>query len=302
MILDNNLIKHYTDYLRLELSLSENSIESYKHDVTLFMQYIENSNNTKSLDDISYDTIESFLEEIYRLGLSSVSQARILSGLKSFYRYLNQEKICNNNPTAVINTPAIARLIPDVLTFEEIMIMIDEIDLSTTFGHRNKAIIEVMYSCGLRVSEVVSLKISNIYFEDGFIKVCGKGDKERLIPICHDTINTLLLYIRQCRVHQNIAPKYSDIVFISNRGTSLTRQSVFLIIKSAAEKAGIKKEISPHTLRHSFATHLLEGGADLRAVQQMLGHSNITTTEIYTHVSDEHLRKVIMDFHPHYRK
>lgn len=302
MILDKNLIKHYTDYLRLELSLSENSIESYKHDVTLFMQYIENSNNTKSLDDISYDTIESFLEEIYRLGLSSVSQARILSGLKSFYRYLNQEKICNNNPTSVINTPTIARHIPDVLTFEEILKMIDEIDLSTVFGHRNKAIIEVMYSCGLRVSEVISLKISNIYFEDGFVKVYGKGDKERLIPICHETINTLLLYMKQCRVHQHIAPKYSDIVFISNRGTSLTRQSVFLIIKSAAEKAGIKKEISPHTLRHSFATHLLEGGADLRAVQQMLGHSNITTTEIYTHVSDEHLRKVIMDFHPHCRK
>lgn len=302
MILDKNLIKHYIDYLRLELSLSENSIESYRHDVTLFMQYLENNDTISSIDDISHKTIEEFLEEIYKLGFSSVSQARILSGLKSFYRYLIQEKICKNNPTIIINSPSITRHIPDVLSFNEIIKILDSMDLSNSLSHRNKAIIEVMYSCGLRVSEVISLKISHIYFEDKFIKILGKGDKERLIPICQDSIDCLKLYIDKCRIHQKISPKHSDTVFINNRGTSLTRQSVFLMIKSAAEKAGIRKDISPHTLRHSFATHLLEGGADLRSVQQMLGHSSITTTEIYTHVSDEHLRKVIMEFHPRWHK
>ncbi len=193
MILDKNLIKHYTDYLRLELSLSENSIESYKHDVTLFMQYIENDDTISCIDDISHKTIENFLEEIYKLGFSSVSQARILSGLKSFYRYLTQEQISENNPTTIINSPSITRHIPDVLSFNEIMDILNCIDLSNEFGHRNKAIIEVMYSCGLRVSEVISLKISHIYFDDGFIKILGKGDKERLIPICQDTIESLKL-------------------------------------------------------------------------------------------------------------
>jgi integrase/recombinase XerD len=198
----------------------------------------------------------------------------------------------------LVSSPSIGRHIPDVLSYEEIVSMMDCIDLSQQFGHRNKAIIEVMYGCGLRVSEVISLNISDIYAKDEFIKVFGKGSKERLVPIGNKTLHELMLYVKGERLHQDIKPKFSDKVFISARGTSLTRQSVFLLVKRLAEQAGIKKTISPHTLRHSFATHLIEGGADLRAVQQMLGHSSITTTEIYTHISDEYLRQVIMEYHP----
>ena len=198
----------------------------------------------------------------------------------------------------LVSSPTLGRHIPEVLSYEEIVSMIENIDLSQQFGHRNKAIIEVMYGCGLRVSEVISLNISDIYINDEFIKIIGKGDKERLVPIGKKTLKELMFYIDGERRHQDIKPKFTDKVFISARGSSLTRQSVFLLVKNLAEKAGIKKNISPHTLRHSFATHLLEGGADLRAVQQMLGHSSISTTEIYTHVSDEYLRQVIMQFHP----
>lgn len=298
MILDNSLIKHFSDYLRLELSLSDNTISAYYHDIEMFMEHLEDEKHSLSISDITHDDIEIFFAKLYDFGISASSQARILSGLKSFYRYLIQEKVCEEDPTQLVSFPTIGRHIPEVLTYEEIVSMLDTIDLSQQFGHRNKAIIEVMYGCGLRVSEVISLNISNIYIKDEFIKVIGKGDKERLIPIGKKTLKELMLYIRGERLHQDIKPKFSDKVFISARGTSLTRQSVFLLIKSLAEKAGIKKTISPHTLRHSFATHLLEGGADLRAVQQMLGHSSISTTEIYTHISDEYLRQVILQFHP----
>ena len=298
MILDNSLIKHFSDYLRLELSLSDNTISAYCHDIEMFMEHLEDEKHSLSISDITHEDIENFFAKLYDFGISASSQARILSGLKSFYRYLIQEKVCEEDPTQLVSFPTIGRHIPEVLTYEEIVSMLDTIDLSQQFGHRNKAIIEVMYGCGLRVSEVISLNISNIYIKDEFIKVIGKGDKERLIPIGKKTLKELMLYIRGERLHQDIKPKFSDKVFISARGTSLTRQSVFLLIKSLAEKAGIKKTISPHTLRHSFATHLLEGGADLRAVQQMLGHSSISTTEIYTHISDEYLRQVILQFHP----
>ena len=298
MLLDKNLIKHFSDYLRLEQSLSDNTIDAYCHDIELFRQYLEGEGKTLSITEITHHDIENFLANIYDLGITASSQARILSGLKSFYRYLIQEKICEEDPTLLVSFPSLGRHIPEVLSYEEIVSMLDTIDLSQQFGHRNKAIIEVMYGCGLRVSEVVSLNISDIYVKDEFIRIIGKGDKERLVPIGKKTLKELMLYTRGERLHQDIKPKYSDKVFISARGTSLTRQSVFLLVKSLAEKAGIKKTISPHTLRHSFATHLLEGGADLRAVQQMLGHSSISTTEIYTHVSDEYLRQVIMEFHP----
>ena len=211
-----------------------------------------------------------------------------------------EEKIVEENPTQLISTPSIGRHIPDILSYEEICSMIENIDLSQQFSHRNKAILEVMYACGLRVSEVTSLKISNIYIEDEFIRIFGKGDKERLIPISPSTIKTLYLYIDGERKSQDINPKHTDTLFINRRGSSLSRQMIFLIIKDLAEKAGIKKNIGPHTIRHSFATHLLEGGADLRAVQQMLGHSSISTTEIYTHISDQYLREVISLFHPRY--
>ena len=298
MLLNKNLIKHFSDYLRLEQSLSDNTINAYCHDIELFREFCEEKKSSPSITEISHHDIEDFLAQLYDLGIAASSQARILSGLKSFYRYLLQEKICESDPTLLVNSPSIGRHIPDVLSYEEIVSMIDCIDLSQQFGHRNKAIIEVMYGCGLRVSEVVSLNISDIYAKDEFVRVIGKGDKERLVPIGKKTLKELTNYTQGERLHQDIKPKFSDKVFISARGSSLTRQSVFLLVKNLAEKAGIKKTISPHTLRHSFATHLLEGGADLRAVQQMLGHSSISTTEIYTHVSDEYLRQVIMEYHP----
>lgn len=298
MLLDKSLIKSFSDYLRLEQSLSDNTLNAYCHDIELFRQHLEDNGNSLSITDITHNNIEDFLAKLYDLGISSSSQARILSGLKSFYRYLLQEKICEEDPTLLVSFPSIGRHIPEVLSYEEIVKMLEVIDLSQQFGHRNKAIIEVMYGCGLRVSEVISLNISDIYVKDEFVRIIGKGDKERLVPIGKKALKELMLYTRGERLHQDIKPKFSDKVFISARGTSLTRQSVFLLVKSLAEKAGVKKTISPHTLRHSFATHLLEGGADLRAVQQMLGHSSISTTEIYTHVSDEYLRQVIMEFHP----
>lgn len=298
MLLDRNLTKHFSDFLRLEQSLSDNTVNAYCHDTELFRQYLESEGKSLSLTEITHHDIEDFFAKLYDLGISASSQARILSGLKSFYRYLIQEKVCEEDPTLLVSFPSIGRHIPDVLSYEEIVSMLDTIDLSQQFGHRNKAIIEVMYGCGLRVSEVISLNISDIYVKDEFVRIIGKGDKERLVPIGKKTLKELTNYTQGERLHQEIKPKFTDKVFISVRGTSLTRQSVFLLVKNLAEKAGIKKTISPHTLRHSFATHLLEGGADLRAVQQMLGHSSISTTEIYTHVSDEYLRQVIMEFHP----
>ena len=299
-MLDKLLIKRFLIYLRLEQSLSDNSIEAYSHDIELLMQYLNSINHSKLLKDISQENIESFLAHLFDLGLSANSQARILSGIKKLYAYLLQEKLVEENPTQLISSPSIGRHIPDVLSYDEICSMIDCIDLSLPLGHRNKAIIEIMYACGLRVSEVTSLKISNIYVEDEFIRIFGKGDKERLIPISPSTIKTLYLYIDGERKSLNINPKHSDTLFINRRGSGLSRQMIFLIIKDLAEKAGIKKNIGPHTIRHSFATHLLEGGADLRAVQQMLGHSSISTTEIYTHISDQYLREVITLFHPRY--
>lgn len=298
MLLDKNLIKHFSDYLRLEQSLSDNTINAYCHDIELFREFLEDNKKSLSTTNVSHHDIEDFFARLYDLGIAASSQARILSGLKSFYRYIIQEKICEEDPTLLVSSPSTGRHIPEVLSYEEIVSMLESIDLSQQFGHRNKAIMEVMYGCGLRVSEVISLNISDIYAQDEFIRIIGKGDKERLIPIGKKTLKELQNYIQGERLHQEIKPKYSDKVFISARGTSLTRQSVFLLVKSLAEKVGIKKTISPHTLRHSFATHLLEGGADLRAVQQMLGHSSISTTEIYTHVSDEYLRQVIMEYHP----
>lgn len=282
--------------------MSDNSVTAYSHDIELFMQYLKGISHSMLLKHITQENIESFLAYLYKLGLSASSQARILSGIKKFYTYLLQEKIVEENPTILISSPSIGRHLPDVLSYDEICSMIDTIDLSQQFGHRNKAILEIMYACGLRVSEVISLKISDIYVNDEFIRIIGKGGKERLIPISQATIKTLYLYIEGERKHLPIKPRHTDTVFINRRGSGLSRQMVFLIIKDLAEKAGIKKNIGPHTIRHSFATHLLEGGADLRAVQQMLGHSSISTTEIYTHISDQYLREVISLYHPRFNK
>lgn len=298
---DKYLIKHFIDYLRLEQSLSENSIIAYSHDIETFMQYLQGANHSMHIKGIHLDDIESFLAYLYELGMSPGSQARILSGIKKFYKFLIQEKIVEENPTILISSPSIGRHLPDVLSYNEIISIINAIDLSQQFGHRNKAIIEVLYACGLRVSEIISLRISNIYNKDEFIRVLGKGNKERLIPIARSTLKTIDLYIENERRRQYIDPKYTDIVFINKRGTALSRQMIFIMIKKYAEKAGVNKTIGPHTFRHSFATHLLEGGADLRAVQQMLGHSSITTTEVYTHISDQYLREVISEYHPRFK-
>jgi len=304
--LSKNLIKHYADYLRLELSLSENSVEAYCHDVHLFLQYLECRDGactvSTAINDIQQGDIENFFAYLYDLNIGATSQARILSGLKSFWRYLLQEEITDTDPTALISSPTMGRHLPEVLTYEEIQMMIDSIDLSQPNGHRNKAMIEVMYGCGLRVSELTNLKISDIYKNDGFLRIFGKGSKERLVPIGDSSLKILYQYIEGARLHVNVKPKFTDTVFLNSRGTGLTRQMVFLIVKDLAEKNGITKSISPHTFRHSFATHLLEGGANLLAVQQMLGHASVSTTEIYTHISDELLRDTLTSFHPRFKK
>ena len=297
-----NLIKHFADYLRLELSLSENSVEAYQHDVNLFLQYLEAQNLSTEINDIKQDTIENFFAYLFDLNIGATSQARILSGLKSFWRYLTQEEIAEKDPTLLISSPTLGRHLPEVLSYEEIQKMIDSIDLSQPTGHRNKAMIEVLYGCGLRVSELINLQISDIYKEDGFLRIFGKGSKERLVPIGDSSLKILYQYIEGPRLHITPKPKFTDTVFLNSRGTGLTRQMVFLIVKDLAEKNGIDKTISPHTFRHSFATHLLEGGANLLAVQQMLGHASVSTTEIYTHISDELLRDTLTTYHPRFKK
>lgn len=301
MNLTRKLIKHYTDYLKLELSLSDNSIEAYQHDVDLFLQYLEAEQLSTEINDINLQTIENFFAYLYDLNIGATSQARILSGLKSFYRYLLSENITDTDPTILISSPTLGRHLPEVLSYEEIQMMIDSIDLSLPNGHRNKAMIEVLYGCGLRVSELINLQISDIYKNEGFLRIFGKGSKERLVPIGDNSLKILFQYIEGARLHVNIKPKFTDTVFLNSRGTSLTRQMVFLIVKDLAERNGIKKTISPHTFRHSFATHLLEGGANLLAVQQMLGHASVSTTEIYTHISDDLLRDTMLSYHPRFK-
>ena len=302
MNLTRKLIKHYTDYLKLELSLSDNSVEAYHHDVDLFLQYLEAEHLSTEISEINLQTIENFFAYLYDLNIGAASQARILSGLKSFYRYLLSEDITDTDPTILISSPTLGRHLPEVLSYEEIQKMIDSIDLSLPNGHRNKAMIEVLYGCGLRVSELTNLQISDIYKEDGFLRIFGKGSKERLVPIGDNSLKILFQYIEGARVHIKVKPKFTDTVFLNSRGTSLTRQMVFLIVKDLAEQNGIKKTISPHTFRHSFATHLLEGGANLLAVQQMLGHASVSTTEIYTHISDDMLRDTMLSYHPRFKK
>lgn len=290
------------DHLKLELSLSDNSVSAYLHDVTLFFQYLDAEASGLGIHDIDRQTIENFFAYLYDLHIGATSQARILSGLKSFFRYLLQEQLIERDPSELITSPSLGRHLPEVLSYEEIQRMIDSIDLSEPNGHRNKAMVEVMYCCGLRVSELIGLQISNIYREDGFVRVIGKGQKERLVPIGDSSLKVLFQYIEGARLHVLVKPKFTDIVFLNNRGTGLTRQSVFLLVKSLAEANGIKKSISPHTFRHSFATHLLEGGANLLAVQQMLGHASVSTTEIYTHISDDLLKDTMQSYHPRFNK
>jgi integrase/recombinase XerD len=288
----------FKSYLRLERSLSANTIEAYLHDVDKLKQYFIAKSDEKDLKNISSDDLKDFLVWVNELGMLPPTQARVLSGLKAFFKYLVLENNISTDPSALLESPKTSRKLPDTLNIVEINNLIEAVDLSKPEGMRNKAMLEILYGCGLRVSELTGLKISNLYLDIDFIKILGKGNKERLVPIGSDAVKYLRIFIDEIRVHIKVKPGNEDFVFLNNRGNPISRVMVFLIIKDLAEKAGIKKSISPHTFRHSFATHLIEGGADLRAVQEMLGHESITTTEIYTHLDRDYLRETIIQFHP----
>lgn len=291
-------IKHFAHYLKLERSLSANSIAAYVHDVELLKQFTELKKVKATPLTLTTKQLQLFLQYINELGMSAYSQARILSGIKGFYKYLMFEELIEKDPTELLEGPKIGRKLPDTLNYEEIVKLLEAIDLSTPEGGRNRAMLEVLYSSGLRVSELVELKRNNIYFDVGFLRVIGKGNKERLVPLGRDAMKYLKMYIDEIRVHVPVKKGFESHVFLNRFGKKISRVSVFTIIKSLAQAIGLKKTISPHTFRHSFATHLIEGGADLRVVQEMLGHESITTTEIYTHLDRDYLRQVITEFHP----
>lgn len=293
--------KGYKGWLQLEKSLSDNSVEAYLHDVEKLTSFLMDAKDVKTPADLTLQHLEAFVKWIHEMGMTVASQARIISGLRSFYKYCLVEQLVTTDPTLMLEAPKTARKLPDVLSFDEIEKIIASLDLSKPEGGRNKAIFETMYSCGLRVSELVNLRLSNLFMDVGFIKVLGKGDKERLVPIGGDAIKYIQLYRNSIRNQIAIQPGEEDIVFLNRRGHRLTRVMIFLILKDLVKKAGIEKNISPHTFRHSFATHLVEGGADLRAVQEMLGHESITTTEIYTHLDREFLRNTLQQFHPAFK-
>ena len=293
--------KGFKAYLQLERSLSENSVEAYLHDIEKLTTYLQQAEITKAPKEIVLKDLEKFIRWISELGMLPGSQARIISGLKSFFKYCLQEQIITIDPTALLEAPKLKRALPDILSFEEIEAIINAIDLSTPEGGRNKAMLETLYSCGLRVTELVNLRISCLFLDVGFIRVIGKGDKERLVPIGSDAVKYISIYKNDIRVHIKQKTGNEDILFLNRRGAKLSRVMVFLIIKSLVQTANIKKIISPHSFRHSFATHLVEGGAGLRAVQEMLGHESITTTEIYTHLDRQFLRDTLHQFHPAFK-
>ena len=293
--------KGFKAWLQLEKSLSDNSVEAYLHDIEKLTLFLVQQKEERKPSDLTLKDLENFVQWINELGMTVSSQARIISGLRSFYKYCMLEQICTTDPTLLLEAPKMQRKLPDILSFFEIEQIIGAIDHSKAEGGRNRAILETMYSCGLRVSEVVNLRLSNLFMDVGFIKVTGKGDKERLVPIGRDAIKYINIYRHNIRPHVTIKPGEEDIVFLNRRGHRLTRVMIFLILKSLVKIAGIQKNISPHTFRHSFATHLVEGGADLRAVQEMLGHESITTTEIYTHLDREFLRTTLEQFHPAFK-
>ena len=293
-------IKDFKSYLKIERSLSINSVDAYIRDINKFSEYIKTNNI--SVLKTNLEDIRGFIKEINKIGISARSQARFISSIKSFYKFLLIEGFISNSPAELLASPKIGVKIPTVLSIDEVNKLIKSIDLSSKHGERNRAIIETIYACGLRVTELINLKISNIFFKDNFLKIIGKGNKERLCPIANKTLSYLKIYIDEIRNHSIIKEKDSDIVFLNNRGSKLSRVMIFLLLKKYAEIAGIKKNISPHTLRHSFATHLIDGGADLRAIQEMLGHQSITTTEIYTHLDKEYLRSNIISYHPRSNK
>lgn len=297
----NAYINGFKNYLKLEKSLSDNTIRAYLHDIRLLKDYFEDREGV-TIRDITHKDLEAFIISLNNTGITANTQARIISGIKAFYRYLLLEDEISNNPSQLLESPRTSRKLPDTLDINEIDKLIAAIDRSSESGERNVAMLETLYGCGLRVSELINLRITDLFFDDDFIRVIGKGNKERLIPLGKTAKKHLKLYINEMRVHQKLAKGSEDIVFINRRGKKLSRVMVFIIIRKAAESAGINKNIGPHTFRHSFATHLIEGGANLRAVQEMLGHVSITTTEIYTHLDRSFLKKTIDEFHPRYKK
>ncbi len=291
-------IDTYKSYLRLEKALSENTIDAYISDIQKLINFNEIKNNSTIPKQVTLQYLQEFLNWINELGLSSRSQSRIISGIKSFFSYLQLEKKIDTDPSELLESPKMERKLPEVLSVEEIDHLISTIDLSKPEGHRNKAIIETLYSCGLRVSELINLKLSNLFFSEKFIRITGKGKKERLVPISEKAIREINYYIEKYRNHLQVKSEAENILFLNRRGGRLTRVMIFTIVRDLAKRCKMKKSISPHIFRHSFATHLIEGGADLRAVQAMLGHESIITTEIYTHLDREYLRDAIIRFHP----
>ncbi len=291
-------IKSYKSYLQLEKGLSDNSIQAYIRDINKFIRFLDETHYKLKPPEIQALHIEKFLEWTNELGMNENSQARFISSIKSFYNYLILENLTEKNPAELIDSPRLARKLPDVLNVNDIEKIIGSIDLSKPEGTRNRAIIETLYGCGLRVSELVNLKISNLYLSEGYVLVEGKGNKERIVPVGKQSEKYILIYKNEIRDHQDIKPAAGDVLFLNRRGNKLTRTMLFYLIRNYTEKAGIRKKVSPHTLRHSFATHLVENGADLRAVQEMLGHESITTTEIYTHLDRNYLRRNILQYHP----
>jgi integrase/recombinase XerD len=290
--------KDYQNYLKIEKSLSANSVEAYLRDFDKLTQFLEHSSSELSPLEISLKDLQKMLSWINELGISARSQARIISGIRNFFFYLILEDEILDDPSELLEQPKIGKKLPEVLSIEEIDDLKLAIDMSKQEGHRNRAILEILYSCGLRVSELINLKITNIYFDEGFMRIIGKGNKERLVPVSSSVRKEVEIYRNLVRVHQDIKAGHEDFLFLNRRGAQLTRVMIFTIIKNLAEEIGLKKTISPHTFRHSFATHLVEGGANLRAIQEMLGHESISTTEIYTHLSNEYLKEAIISFHP----
>lgn len=290
-------IKDYQNYLKIERGLSENSISNYSMDLKKLANYLNEQSIEEKPIEIDRETVQQFIYDIAKI-INPRTQARIISGLKGFFNYLVFEDYREDNPMDLIETPKIGRKLPDTLSEDEINQLIAAIDLSKPEGERNRAILETLYGCGLRVSELINLKLSDLYFDEDFIKVTGKGNKQRFVPISDINQKYINIYWKEVRAHLLIKKEHEDFVFLNRRGKQLTRAMIFTIVKRLAEEIGLKKNISPHTFRHSFATHLLENGADLRAIQQMLGHESITTTEVYMHVNRTHLTKVLKDFHP----
>lgn len=294
----NVYIRGYQNYLQIEKSLSKNTVDGYCRDIKKLNNFFNGNDDKKKIEDVNYQDFQKYLSYLNDLKINARSQSRVISSMRSFFKFLILEKIIKENPTELLENPKTGKKLPEFLTIEEIELLVNQIDRSKKEGERNLAIIEVLYGCGLRVTELIELKISEIYWEEGFIRIIGKGNKERLVPLGKIASKHLKIYLNEIRVQQKVKDLFVDHVFINKNGSKISRVMIFKIVKKLTEKAGIQKNISPHSLRHSFATHLVQGGADLRSVQEMLGHQSITTTEVYTHLDKNYLKQAILDHHP----